>query len=455
MSEALPGMPPPPAAGPGAPGLLGHPLARRPGGARGLSGPARRRTQRFAPGFNAFPGGRATRRTPRTGGGARGASDPADVACAARELFEEAGVLLARGAERLPPGGAGRGPPRPARRAGLLRRPALPGGAGGRRRRCFAPAGRWVTPEAFYRSASTPSSTWRGSPPGRRPEVWPGELSGGEFVPVAARARLLATGRRALPAAQPVAGITRAGARPRRPTLEALRHPPDDLRIEFQRGVVLCGAAHPDPAPGHPHQLLDARPRPGGGVAVVDPGSPEPTEQARLDRVLGLLAAEGRPAREVWLTHDHVDHVGGVAPLVARGLPVRAHPEIGPAPSGRRFVPAGRRWRAAPRPLAGPVHSGSCPRPRLLPRRAHRRAGGRRHGLHPLHRGHRPAGGGHGGSTCRRWSGCGGFRPGPSTRPTALRRPRRPPSSTSTWPIARCARRRSRRRSPRAGASPR
>jgi glyoxylase-like metal-dependent hydrolase (beta-lactamase superfamily II) len=92
---------------------------------------------------------------------------------------------------------------------------------------------------------------------------------------------------------------------------------------------------------------------PGGGVAVVDPGSPEPDEQARLDRVLETLAAEGRPAREVWLTHHHLDHVGGVGPLAARGLPVRAHPHTASRlPPGTGVLPVADgdllhgRWRA-------------------------------------------------------------------------------------------------------------
>jgi glyoxylase-like metal-dependent hydrolase (beta-lactamase superfamily II) len=63
---------------------------------------------------------------------------------------------------------------------------------------------------------------------------------------------------------------------------------------------------------------------------VVDPGSPWPDEQRKLDERLATLAAEGRPAVEVWLTHGHGDHVGGVAALAARGLTVRAHPAIAP-----------------------------------------------------------------------------------------------------------------------------
>ena len=61
-------------------------------------------------------------------------------------------------------------------------------------------------------------------------------------------------------------------------------------------------------------------------MAVVDPGAPEPADQAPLLALLDALAAEGRPAREVWLTHVHPDHVGAAAVVADRhGVRVRAH----------------------------------------------------------------------------------------------------------------------------------
>jgi glyoxylase-like metal-dependent hydrolase (beta-lactamase superfamily II) len=61
-------------------------------------------------------------------------------------------------------------------------------------------------------------------------------------------------------------------------------------------------------------------------LVVVDPGSPDPTEQRRLDQVLDRLEAEGRCLAAVLLTHHHPDHVGGAEYLAAsRGLPLRAH----------------------------------------------------------------------------------------------------------------------------------
>ncbi|HEX4416992.1 MAG TPA: MBL fold metallo-hydrolase [Kofleriaceae bacterium] len=58
-----------------------------------------------------------------------------------------------------------------------------------------------------------------------------------------------------------------------------------------------------------------------GPVAVVDPGSPYPEQQAALDRVL-----ERSPPSAVLLTHHHGDHVGGAQALADRwGVPIVAH----------------------------------------------------------------------------------------------------------------------------------
>ena len=58
-----------------------------------------------------------------------------------------------------------------------------------------------------------------------------------------------------------------------------------------------------------------------GPVAVVDPGSPYPDQQAVLDDFLAEV-----PIACVLLTHHHGDHIGGAAALAARwGAPIAAH----------------------------------------------------------------------------------------------------------------------------------
>jgi glyoxylase-like metal-dependent hydrolase (beta-lactamase superfamily II)/8-oxo-dGTP pyrophosphatase MutT (NUDIX family) len=359
MSEALPGMPAPP-----------PPVRARPAAAVILwrEGPEGREvfwvrrgeSLRFAGGFHAFPGGRVDEEDARVPVPGLSGDDAAHVAAACRELFEEAGVLLARGAERLPPATRDEG-----------RRALLDGRVGfaellfqealALEPSLLAPAGRWVTPEAFPVRFDARFFLAR-LPAGQEASVWPGELSGGEFVPVR---RALESWRRGDALLHPpnwwgIAALERA-APPQ--ALALLRNPPSDLLIEFQGGVVLAALRTPTLLPATHTNCWIVDLAPGEGVAVVDPGASDPEEIARLDRVLGILAAGGRPAREVWLTHHHVDHVGGTATLAARGLPVRAHPETARRlAGGERFLPVADgdllhgRWRALFTPGHAPGH---------------------------------------------------------------------------------------------------
>jgi glyoxylase-like metal-dependent hydrolase (beta-lactamase superfamily II) len=71
-----------------------------------------------------------------------------------------------------------------------------------------------------------------------------------------------------------------------------------------------------------------------GPVAVIDPGSPYPDQQAILDRVL-----ESAPPCVVLLTHHHGDHVGGAAALAERwSVPIAAHPATARRLAGRVAV---------------------------------------------------------------------------------------------------------------------
>jgi ribonuclease/clavin/mitogillin len=72
----------------------------------------------------------------------------------------------------------------------------------------------------------------------------------------------------------------------------------------------------------------------GGPVAVIDPGSPYPEEQAALDRALASL-----PPVAVLLTHHHGDHIGGAAALAERwSVPIVAHAATARRLAGRVSV---------------------------------------------------------------------------------------------------------------------
>lgn len=64
----------------------------------------------------------------------------------------------------------------------------------------------------------------------------------------------------------------------------------------------------------------------GERVAVIEPGTPHPDQQAVLDAEIDRLAEAGHPLAAVLLTHHHVDHTGYAAALARkRGVPIYAH----------------------------------------------------------------------------------------------------------------------------------
>ncbi len=324
MSEAFPGVPaapPPPEPRPASAVILW----REGGGGREVFWVRRDGRLSFAGGFHAFPGGRldpADAAVPVPG---LAGEEAAFVACAARELFEETGVLLARGAGRV-----GRARRDEARRALLdgrgdfaafLARHGLELDDG-----LLAPAGRWVTPPIFPLRYDVRFFLARLAD-GEEASIWPGELAGGEFVPTSRALGLWERGEVLLHPPN-LWGFTCLDRAPPPRCLAALRSPTPQgspaARIEFQRGFLLAALRTPTlpPATHTNAWLLDV----GGALAVVDPGSPDRGEQERLEAALDVLAAEGLPAREIWLTHHHADHVGGVERLRRRGLELRAHP---------------------------------------------------------------------------------------------------------------------------------
>ena len=281
---------------------------------------------RYAGGFFAFPGGRVDRADAEVPVEGASGQDAQLRVTAARETFEETGVLLARGADRLPR------EVRDEARRGLLES-GLSFAAFLSRHRLtlhaadLPEAGRWLTPP-FLPGRYDARFFLAEVPPGQEAEVWPGELSHGAWVsPDAALARWR-DGTALLHPPNLHAVESMRGFQTPEGALERLRHPAHVVdfvarRLEFQRGVRLVPlrTATLPPATHTNAYLLGT-----GELLVVDPGSDDPAETDALLRFLQELEAEGERAVAVVATHHHGDHVGGLRRVVEKtGLPVWAH----------------------------------------------------------------------------------------------------------------------------------
>jgi len=271
----------------------------------------------FLGGFHAFAGGQREEADAKTQ--VMNCDDgeaAAFISCAARELFEELGVLVARGAETLTKG----------QRASLLDDlesgritfPNLLQHYGLHLdARDFTFAGRWVTPPFSPRRFDT----WFflvNCPAKQEPHVTgDAELESGEWI--TAR-EALARWRRsevllvppALHALNTLAeGITDDLIERFLSVPQAHREPA--RRIEFRPGFI-CFPVRTNTLPPATHTncyIIGSK-----EFIVIDPASPFEEEQAALASCIDDLISEGRRAREIVLTHLHPDHVGGVNALV-------------------------------------------------------------------------------------------------------------------------------------------
>jgi ribonuclease/clavin/mitogillin len=300
----------------------------------------------FLGGYHAFPGGQFD---------ATDAEAPVEncpdaetrvaISCAARELFEETQVLVARGGDTLTRG----------QRASLLDDlqaarvswPELLKHYGLRLDASdFTFVGRWVTPPFSARRFDT----WFflvNCPPKQRAHVsGDAELTSGEWI--AASAAFASWERSEILTVPPVlhalktlsAGLgdevdikTRVKSFLSSPN--AKREPV--RRIEFRPNYICFPVRTPTKPPAtHTNCYLIYS---SNDLLIIDPGSPYGDEQQALADCVDALVAEGRSVREIVLTHMHPDHVGGVNAL-------RAH-------LGDRVRVAAHRLTAEP--LAGSV----------------------------------------------------------------------------------------------------
>ena len=289
----------------------------------------------FLGGFHAFPGGQIDAGDAEVD--VRNAPDAATasmISGAARELFEELGVLVTHGGEALTKG----------QRASLL--DDLESG------RMSWPAllkhyelyldandftyvGRWVTPPFNARRFDT----WFfivNCPPKQEPYVAAGELQDGEWITARdAYQRWLHDQVVAVP-----------------PTLHALRTLADGVTPSLVDRFLSITHAHGEPArritfrPSYICFPVRTPTRPpathtccylihtSAELLIVDPGSPYEDEQQALAECVDEMIAEGRRVRAIVITHLHPDHIGGVNALKAHlggTVPVAAHAQTAEA----------------------------------------------------------------------------------------------------------------------------
>jgi len=257
----------------------------------------RGRQGRFFPGYHAFPGG---------------GLEPTDAdlsQTAARELFEETGLWVGH-----------RQPPADLRRAWLERKiswagllaehPLRPGD--------LMPAGLRTTPEYALIRFSAQFYLWE-CPAHQQAEIWPGELEQGDWWTPEQALSAWQAGEICLapPTQDSLQGLCRAlNLEQASQNLCALpEHTPDPIRVRPDLTYLPLLTPTLPPARHTLCFILGQQ-----SVIVVDPGSSDPDQQARLDAVL-----QGRQVEAVLFTHHHPDHVGGRNWAEERNYPIWCH----------------------------------------------------------------------------------------------------------------------------------
>ncbi len=277
----------------------------------------RREKLSFLGGYSAFPGGQFDETDAHAlMENCDDAETRSAISCAARELFEETGVLVARGGDALTAG----------QRVSLL--DDLQSG------RMSWPAllehydlhldandftfvGRWVTPPFSARRFDT----WFflvNCPPKQEPRLpFEGELEHGDWIPASAAHTLWEHSQ--ILAVPPVVhalktlsgGLTDDLVQRFLSKPNAHREPV--RRIEFRPNYICFPVRTPTKPPAtHTNCYLVYSSK---EILILDPGSPYDDEQQSLASSVDGLIAEGRRVREIVLTHVHPDHVGGVNAL--------------------------------------------------------------------------------------------------------------------------------------------
>jgi glyoxylase-like metal-dependent hydrolase (beta-lactamase superfamily II)/8-oxo-dGTP pyrophosphatase MutT (NUDIX family) len=272
-------------------------------------------------------------------GGVRGAEDGPDDPdggdstalrnCAVRELFEETGVLLDPGMRGVAA----------SRRSGL--RKAMLGDDKEAATRAWAElrelADDRIALREVCRIRTPPFAPVRYDtvfflaqlPEGEEPEIWPGELIDGGFQSAEAALDLWIRGeQRVVPPVIVLLQRLRNGDVDRfvaeaASMAEGFRRGKLH-RVWFSPGILLAPLETPTLPPATTTNCYIVGT---DRLFVIDPGTPDKTEQGRLFDLLDELQAEGSTVDSVVCTHHHPDHVGAVGAVSRRyDVPVRGHP---------------------------------------------------------------------------------------------------------------------------------
>jgi len=290
----------------------------------------RNKKLRFMGGHHVFPGGSIHKDDdPAYVRNAPGEDTARAVFAAVREVFEETGLLCARG--ETPPVDA----LRQARRdliadsvgfAALLDRFGMRIDAAD-----FAPAGRWLTPAWSPIRFQTRYFLHRYDGPLEEEVAAPdGEIVGLDWLTPGEARRRWHAGELRL--STPVAFVLRCLARlPLREALPLLAETPGQLDhvpnlFEMRRGVhIIPLRSRTLPPNTHTNCVVIGEEE----LLIIDPGAADEEEQAHLRRHIEAMRALGGRVRAILLTHGHGDHCAA-APFLSRAFdaPILAHASI-------------------------------------------------------------------------------------------------------------------------------
>lgn len=285
----------------------------------------RNESLRFMAGHHVFPGGRidddeGTRFVER----AADAHHAKLIHAAAREVFEETGLLCVEGAL---PGDEDRIEARAAMMEGgatfddVLERFRLSIPA-----QRFTPAGAWVTPKPSPIRFDTRYFLYR-TDGSQREHLHEGEITALDWMRAAEARRRWRTGD--IHVSTPVAFVLQQFANaPAHRAVEILqrgteRAPGEHNRFEIRHGITIIPLKSRTILPAtHTNCIVVGE----KDIYVIDPGSNDPDENTHLKRQIDNFQELGGTLRAIVLTHSHHDHTDGI-PFVQEhyGLPLWAH----------------------------------------------------------------------------------------------------------------------------------